>query len=169
MADEDDGHLVNHAAFTNLIRTVFQEGMFKDVFDIAKKMPQGKNVNEAFACGGIINSRCRYRRHHGASSIVYIMRKRGCVSSLVSYNSIIHGLAKNGGYLRAHQLLEQGIDIGYHNCGSWKRSMMIALNAKNKIKIVNGDFEEPTINADTRALWEKTNDMIISWILNTSA
>nr|GEV74141.1 hypothetical protein [Tanacetum cinerariifolium] len=113
MADEDDGHLVNHAAFTNLISTLCQEGMFKDVFDIAEKMPQGKNVDEAFAYGEMINSLCRYGRHHGASRIVYMMRKLGCVPSLVSYNSIVHGLAKNGGYLRAYQLLEQGIGIGY--------------------------------------------------------
>ena len=113
MADEDDGHLVNHAAFTNLISTLCQEGMFKDVFDIAEKMPQGKNVDEAFAYGEMIDSLCRYGRHHGASRIVYMMRKRGCVPSLVSYNHIVHGLAKNGGYLRAYQLFEQGIEIGY--------------------------------------------------------
>ncbi|GJT45729.1 reverse transcriptase domain-containing protein [Tanacetum coccineum] len=44
---------------------------------------------------------------------------------------------------------------------------MIALNTKNKMKIITGDYEEPAINANTRALWERTNDMIISWILNT--
>ncbi|GJV07798.1 cysteine-rich receptor-like protein kinase 8 [Tanacetum coccineum] len=38
--------------------------------------------------------------------------------------------------------------------------MMIALNAKNKLKLV-------TVNSIHRALWERTNDMIISWILNT--
>ncbi|GJW58920.1 cysteine-rich receptor-like protein kinase 8 [Tanacetum coccineum] len=43
---------------------------------------------------------------------------------------------------------------GSDNYGSWKRSMMIALNAKNKMKIINGEFEEPAINASTRALWE---------------
>ncbi|GJV17214.1 cysteine-rich receptor-like protein kinase 8 [Tanacetum coccineum] len=56
---------------------------------------------------------------------------------------------------------------GSDNYGSWKRSIMIALNAKNKMKIVNVDFKELAINADIRALWERTNDMIISWILNT--
>ncbi|PWA96217.1 hypothetical protein CTI12_AA041970 [Artemisia annua] len=56
---------------------------------------------------------------------------------------------------------------GSDNYGSWKRSMMIALNAKNKMKIVNGEFAEPSVNSETRALWERTNDMIISWILNT--
>ncbi|GJU18906.1 hypothetical protein Tco_1146872 [Tanacetum coccineum] len=45
--------------------------------------------------------------------------------------------------------------------------MMIALNEKNKLKLVNSEFEEPSLNSPIRALWERTNDMIISWILNT--
>ncbi|GJZ19313.1 hypothetical protein Tco_0555903 [Tanacetum coccineum] len=49
------------------------------------------------------------------------------------------------------------------------RSMMIALNAKNKLKIVTGEYNEPEANSRNRALWERTNDMIISWILNTIA
>ncbi|XP_071705106.1 uncharacterized protein [Rutidosis leptorrhynchoides] len=56
---------------------------------------------------------------------------------------------------------------GSDNYGSWKRSMMIALNAKNKLKIVTGELAEPETNSRTRALWERNNDMIISWILNT--
>ncbi|GKC08921.1 retrovirus-related pol polyprotein from transposon RE1 [Tanacetum coccineum] len=44
---------------------------------------------------------------------------------------------------------------------------MIALNEKNKLKIVTGEYIEPEINSRYRALWERTNDMIISWILNT--
>ena len=45
--------------------------------------------------------------------------------------------------------------------------MMIALNAKNKLKIVTGEFVEPRTDSDERAMWERTNDMIISWMLNT--
>ncbi|GKF11808.1 hypothetical protein Tco_0049734 [Tanacetum coccineum] len=45
--------------------------------------------------------------------------------------------------------------------------MVIALNAKNKMKIVNGNFVELNITSPIRALWERNNDMIISWILNT--
>nr|GEV33959.1 DC1, C1-like, zinc finger, RING/FYVE/PHD-type [Tanacetum cinerariifolium] len=52
---------------------------------------------------------------------------------------------------------------------SWKRSMMIALNAKNKLKIVTDEYIEPEIRSRLRALWERTNDMIISWIFNTIA
>ncbi|GJS73097.1 cysteine-rich receptor-like protein kinase 8 [Tanacetum coccineum] len=53
------------------------------------------------------------------------------------------------------------------NYSSWKRSMMIALNAKNKLKIVTGALNEPSVDSEERAMWERTNDMIISWILNT--
>nr|GEV51522.1 reverse transcriptase, RNA-dependent DNA polymerase, Gag-polypeptide of LTR copia-type [Tanacetum cinerariifolium] len=45
--------------------------------------------------------------------------------------------------------------------------MVIALNAKYKMKIINGDFVEPNSTSPIRALWERNNDMIISWILNT--
>nr|GEV43053.1 reverse transcriptase, RNA-dependent DNA polymerase [Tanacetum cinerariifolium] len=45
--------------------------------------------------------------------------------------------------------------------------MVIALNAKNKMKIVNGDLVKPNITSPIRALWERNNDMIISWILHT--
>ncbi|GKA56794.1 cysteine-rich receptor-like protein kinase 8, partial [Tanacetum coccineum] len=56
---------------------------------------------------------------------------------------------------------------GSDNYSSWKRSLMIALNAKNKMKIVTGEFVEPRMDSELRALWERNNDMLISWILNT--
>ncbi|GJY96351.1 hypothetical protein Tco_0513261 [Tanacetum coccineum] len=45
--------------------------------------------------------------------------------------------------------------------------MMIALNAKNKMRIIIGEFAEPNSDSELRALWERNNDMLISWILNT--
>ncbi|GJW23478.1 hypothetical protein Tco_0034100 [Tanacetum coccineum] len=45
--------------------------------------------------------------------------------------------------------------------------MLIALSAKNKLKLVNGDYEEPDSSSDLRAYWERANDMLISWTLNT--
>nr|GEV13771.1 cysteine-rich RLK (receptor-like protein kinase) 8 [Tanacetum cinerariifolium] len=56
---------------------------------------------------------------------------------------------------------------GSENYSSWKRSMMIALNAKNKLKIVTGELHEPNADLEEREIWDRTNDMIISWILNT--
>ncbi|XP_076892877.1 uncharacterized protein LOC143544695 [Bidens hawaiensis] len=111
--DEEDDVRVNHAAFSNLIYTFCQAGMFKSVFDIAEKMNELKNVNYGFAYAQMIDSLCRYGRYHGASRIVYIMMKHVLIPSSVSYNCIIHGLTKTGGYLRAYQLLEQGVETGY--------------------------------------------------------
>ncbi|GKA76543.1 cysteine-rich receptor-like protein kinase 8 [Tanacetum coccineum] len=48
---------------------------------------------------------------------------------------------------------------GSENYSTWKRSMMIALNARNKLKLVNGEYEEPVVNSPLRSLWEKANDM----------
>nr|GEW39576.1 cysteine-rich RLK (receptor-like protein kinase) 8 [Tanacetum cinerariifolium] len=44
---------------------------------------------------------------------------------------------------------------------------MIALNAKNKLKIVTGELVEKNDDSKERAMWDRTNDMIISLILNT--
>ncbi|GKA09337.1 cysteine-rich receptor-like protein kinase 8 [Tanacetum coccineum] len=56
---------------------------------------------------------------------------------------------------------------GLENYSSWRRSLMITLNAKNKLKILTNDYPEPDSDLPLRALWERNNDMIISWILNT--
>ncbi|GJZ35442.1 hypothetical protein Tco_0581259 [Tanacetum coccineum] len=47
--------------------------------------------------------------------------------------------------------------------------MVIALHAKNKMKIINGEFSKPILDSYVRALWERNNDIIIFWILNTVA
>ncbi|GJW25252.1 cysteine-rich receptor-like protein kinase 8 [Tanacetum coccineum] len=47
--------------------------------------------------------------------------------------------------------------IGFENYSSWKRSMMIALNAKNKLKIVTGELHEPNVDSEEREMWDKTN------------
>nr|GEX26466.1 reverse transcriptase, RNA-dependent DNA polymerase, Gag-polypeptide of LTR copia-type [Tanacetum cinerariifolium] len=37
--------------------------------------------------------------------------------------------------------------------------MMIALNAKNKLKIMTSDYIEPEFGSRLRALWERTNGL----------
>ncbi|KAL2923077.1 hypothetical protein RDABS01_014568 [Bienertia sinuspersici] len=76
-------------------------------------MPQGRSVPEEFTYAQTIDSLCKADRHHGASRIVYMMRKRGFTPSMAAYNSIIHGLSKDGGCMRAFQLFEEGIVFGY--------------------------------------------------------
>ncbi|GJS54375.1 cysteine-rich receptor-like protein kinase 8 [Tanacetum coccineum] len=57
--------------------------------------------------------------------------------------------------------------FGSENYSTWKRSMLIVLSAKNKLKLVNRKYEEPDSSSELRAYWERANDMLISWILNT--
>lgn len=45
--------------------------------------------------------------------------------------------------------------------------MQIALNARNKFVIVNGTFEKPSADSPLLAQWERVNDLVITWILNS--
>lgn len=45
--------------------------------------------------------------------------------------------------------------------------MQIALNARNKFVIVNGTFEKPAEKSPLLAQWERVNDLVITWILNS--
>ncbi|XP_074352807.1 uncharacterized protein LOC141691958 [Apium graveolens] len=58
---------------------------------------------------------------------------------------------------------------GSENYASWKRSMQIALSAKNKLVIVTGDFLAPEDKSPLFPHWKSVNDMVITWILNTVA
>ncbi|GJR09036.1 cysteine-rich receptor-like protein kinase 8 [Tanacetum coccineum] len=49
---------------------------------------------------------------------------------------------------------------GSENYNTWKRSIMIALNARNRLKMVNGEYEEPVVHSPLRSLWERANDML---------
>lgn len=53
-----------------------------------------------------------------------------------------------------------------HGFEAWKRSITIALSAKNKLVFVKGELDRPA-NPVLAALWNRCNDMIISWILNS--
>ncbi|KAM0048148.1 putative RNA-directed DNA polymerase [Helianthus debilis subsp. tardiflorus] len=50
--------------------------------------------------------------------------------------------------------------------GAWKRAMMIALSAKNKLGFINNGVSRPIDDLHS-ALWQRCNDMVTSWILNT--
>ncbi|XP_074346103.1 uncharacterized protein LOC141684864 [Apium graveolens] len=57
--------------------------------------------------------------------------------------------------------------LGSENYSSWKRSIQIALSAKNKLVIVTGEFLSPSEKSTLYAHWRRVNDMVITWILNT--
>nr|XP_033511079.1 uncharacterized protein LOC117275862 [Nicotiana tomentosiformis] len=52
-------------------------------------------------------------------------------------------------------------------CGVWHRGILIALSAKNKVGFIDGTFLKPKISCDSIKSWTRTNDMVISWLLNT--
>ncbi|XP_075074695.1 uncharacterized protein LOC142162262 [Nicotiana tabacum] len=48
--------------------------------------------------------------------------------------------------------------------GGWRRGMLIALSAKNKVGLIDGTFLQPKISSDDFKSWTRCNDMIISWL-----
>ncbi|XP_015166201.1 uncharacterized protein [Solanum tuberosum] len=56
--------------------------------------------------------------------------------------------------------------MGYR---SWRRSIMRSLSVKNKLGFINGDFPKPTANSPQLRLWQRCDDMVTSWILNSLA
>lgn len=53
-------------------------------------------------------------------------------------------------------------ESGFSN---WKRSMTIALSARNKLGFVDGSLSQPESNSASYKSWSRCNDMVISWIL----
>ena len=55
------------------------------------------------------------------------------------------------------------------NYNSWHRAMKISLSAKNKTGFITGEIKEPhaTSKPKEHALWQRCNDMVLSWILNS--
>ena len=53
------------------------------------------------------------------------------------------------------------------NYATWSRLMSIALSAKNKTGFVDGSIDKPPAADEKHALWQRCNDMVLSWILNS--
>lgn len=53
------------------------------------------------------------------------------------------------------------------NYHTWSRSMQIALKAKNKMGFINGVIIQPIDSDPLYQAWERCNNMILSWILNS--
>ncbi|XP_074381070.1 uncharacterized protein LOC141721841 [Apium graveolens] len=47
----------------------------------------------------------------------------------------------------------------------WKRSISIALSARNKLGFLDGSITKPLITSTLFKSWSRCNDMVISWIL----
>ncbi|XP_062094173.1 uncharacterized protein LOC133800236 [Humulus lupulus] len=55
---------------------------------------------------------------------------------------------------------------GCENYSSWRRSMIVALAARNKIKFVDGRLPEPEDDDEEYDVWFRCNSLVISWILH---
>ncbi|KAL5808245.1 hypothetical protein ACOSQ3_028936 [Xanthoceras sorbifolium] len=53
-----------------------------------------------------------------------------------------------------------------NNYPTWKRSMKMALNAKNKLGFIDGSMVQPPETSQNLKVWERCNDMVLSWMLN---
>ncbi|XP_019246571.1 PREDICTED: uncharacterized protein LOC109226234 [Nicotiana attenuata] len=52
---------------------------------------------------------------------------------------------------------------------SWRRGVMRALSVKNKLGFINGDCKRLDPDSSSYRLWERCDDMVTSWILNSLA
>lgn len=61
------------------------------------------------------------------------------------------------------------VNIIYDRRGfqGWKRFILIALSAKNKVGFINGTFASPPITFKDYQPWSRCNDMVTSWLLNS--
>ncbi|XP_070003332.1 uncharacterized protein LOC142165753 [Nicotiana tabacum] len=51
--------------------------------------------------------------------------------------------------------------------GGWRRAIIIALSAKNKLGFIDGTFSESDATSTDFKQWNRCNNMVISWILNS--
>ncbi|XP_070029640.1 uncharacterized protein [Nicotiana sylvestris] len=51
--------------------------------------------------------------------------------------------------------------------GGWRRAIIIALSDKNKLGFIDGTFYQPDATSTDFKHWNRCNDMVISWILNS--
>lgn len=53
------------------------------------------------------------------------------------------------------------------NFGQWQRSAEISLIAKNKLGFVTGTCAKPSETSPNLSLWERCNNLIMSWLLHS--
>ncbi|XP_075076383.1 uncharacterized protein LOC142163032 [Nicotiana tabacum] len=51
--------------------------------------------------------------------------------------------------------------------GGWRRAVIIALSAKNKLGFIDGTLIIPKTNSAVQQTWGRCNDMVLSWLLNS--
>ncbi|XP_070002107.1 uncharacterized protein LOC142166059 [Nicotiana tabacum] len=51
--------------------------------------------------------------------------------------------------------------------GGWRRAIVIALSAKNKLGFIDGTLVVPAADSGLQRAWARCNDMVLSWLLNS--
>lgn len=51
--------------------------------------------------------------------------------------------------------------------GNWRRGVPISLSAKNKLGFITGGYRSPDPNSPLLNQWQRCNDMVIAWLLNS--
>ncbi|XP_033515983.1 uncharacterized protein [Nicotiana tomentosiformis] len=54
--------------------------------------------------------------------------------------------------------------VGYR---SWRCSLLQGLSVKNKLGFINGECKRPDLHSPTFRQWDRCDDMVTSWILNS--
>ena len=49
----------------------------------------------------------------------------------------------------------------------WKRSMIISLDAKNKMAVVDGSLPQPPDGSSDARAWKRCNNMVTGWIISS--
>jgi len=52
------------------------------------------------------------------------------------------------------------------NFDNWKRSVFIAPSTRHKLAFIDGSCESPIVNSSLHILWQRSNAMVLSWLLN---
>ncbi|XP_070022765.1 uncharacterized protein [Nicotiana sylvestris] len=63
----------------------------------------------------------------------------------------------------------QLVSIPFNGTGFvlWRNSMLTSISAKNKLGILDGRVAQPTPNSPYFPYWERCNDMVKSWVINS--
>ncbi|XP_070022071.1 uncharacterized protein LOC142177495 [Nicotiana tabacum] len=51
--------------------------------------------------------------------------------------------------------------------GGWRRAVIIALSAKNKLGFIDGTLIIPKTDSAVQQTWGRCNDMVLLWLLNS--
>ncbi|XP_060210463.1 uncharacterized protein LOC132637387 [Lycium barbarum] len=63
----------------------------------------------------------------------------------------------------------QLVSIPFNGTGfvHWRSSMVTSLSAKNKLGLITGKIAKPDTNSPLYSFWERCNDMVKAWIINS--